>query len=167
MLVHLDMPHITLAALTCVLLSLAGGLFQGHDALQWFACLRRARWHLPGGVHFAAQALVYVLEAVILYRLLEAEIVPSLRVVALAAVLLLMVAAEGATAALLGLRSPEAGLSGTLGLLAPLTVAEIALWHADRVGALLLAPYCAWVLLYLVPWSVSLWHLNRGPADAG
>ena len=156
-----DFPHICMAAATCVLLSLAGGLFQNLAALQWLAGLRRARWHIPSAAQFVVQALVYFVEAVILYRLLEVQAVPGLRVVALAAVLVLMVAAEGAMAALLGLRSPEAGMAAHLVLLAPLTVAEIALWYVDRVGASLLLPYGLWVVLYLAPWAVSLCRLNR------
>ena len=161
---HLNLPHLGLAALTCMVLSLAGGLFQGGETLQWFAELRRARWHVPNAAHFFVQALAYLIEGVILYRLLESDIVPALRVVALATMLLMMIAAEGATAALLGLRSPEAGLAATLSFLAPLAAAEFTLWHADRFGAKLLLPYCAWVALYLVPWAVSVWRLNRiGP----
>ena len=164
---HLNVPHLALAAFTCMILSLAGGLFQGRETLQWFAELRRARWQLPNSAHFVVQALAYLIEGVILYRLLESEIVPALRVVALATMLLMMIAAEGATAALLGLRSAEAGLAATLSFLAPLAAAEFTLWHADRFGAKLLLPYCAWVVVYLVPWAVSVWRLNRAGSDYG
>lgn len=167
MTMHLSLPHVGMAALTCLLLSLAGGLFQTRAALQWFAGLRRARWHLPFASHFVVQALVYLIEGVVLYRLLESEVLPPMRVAALTALLLLMIAAEGASAALLGLRSVEAGMAATLALLAPLAVAEVTLWQVDPFGGWLMLPYCVWLVVYLTPWSVSLCRLNRtarGPA---
>ncbi len=161
---HLDLPHVALAALTCILLSLAGGMFQSREALAWLAGRRRAAWHLPSAVLFVVQALVYLIEGVILYRLLESDVVPSLRVVALGAMLVMMVAAEGVPSSLLALRSTAAGMAAALVFLAPLAVAELALWSIDHTSALLLVPYCAWVVLYVTPWAVSLHRLNRPDA---
>ncbi len=144
-------------------MAVLGTLLAGSALKEWFVRLNTPRWQLPMWAFISTGVVGYVLDGVILYRLLTVLQDAGGRVVALTALIVVMLYNELWNYAFIGLRSTYAGLVGVLAFLAPLTVLQVALAVYDRPSALLLMVYVVWVLAYDVPWSYALWRLNPDP----
>jgi tryptophan-rich sensory protein len=146
-----------------VAMAVLGTILAGSALREWFAQLKTPRWQLPMWAFITVGAVVYVLDAVILYRLLTLVQDADARVVALTALVVVMLYNELWNYAFIGLRSTYAGLVGVLGFLAPLAVLQVALAVYERTSGLLFLVYVVWVVAYDVPWSYTLWRLNPDP----
>jgi len=159
----LNLPALAVTVILCLAMALLGGLLTGNHLKGWFAELRTPRWQLPLWAFIGVGIVVYVLDAVIAYRLLTVLHDRAGRVVALTALVVVMLYNEVWNYAFLGLRSTFAGLLGVLAFLAPLAVLQVALAVYDRPSAVLLLVYVVWVIGYDVPWAYTLWRLNADP----
>jgi tryptophan-rich sensory protein len=159
----LDLTALAVAVALPIGMAVLGTVLAGSALKDWFAQLKTPRWQLPLWAFIGAGAVGYVLDAVILYRLLTVVHDADGRVVALAALVVVMLYNELWNYAFIGQRSTYAGWVGVLAFLAPLAVLQVALAVYDRPSALLLAVYVVWVLAYDVPWSYTLWRLNPDP----
>jgi len=144
----------------CVAMAVLGGLLAGNALKTWFANLVKPRFQIPMWLFYIVGAIVYIMDGIILYRLIEFVQVPQAKVVAITALLVVMLFNELWNYAFFGLRSTLAGFLGIIAFLAPLTILEIALLQYEILSGLLLLPYCAWVVLYNIPWARALWKLN-------
>lgn len=59
-----------------------------------------------------------------------------------------------------GRRDPRAGFLGIVVFSATLLALQRAV-ASDRPSVVALAPYTSWVFSYDLPWTYSLWRLNR------
>ena len=145
----------------CVVMALLGGILTGNSLNVWYRSLVKPWWQIPLWTFVSIGVIGYVMDAVILYRLLTAAGDTAGKVVALTAMIVVMVYNELWNYAFFGLRSTFAGFLGILAFLAPLTILQVALMVYDLPSALLLSVYVVWVILYDIPWAYTLWKLNR------
>src|SRR5437899_2990074 len=66
----LDLSALAVAVALPVAMAVLGTLLAGSALKEWFAQLKTPRWHLPMWAFISVGAVGYVLDAVILYRLL-------------------------------------------------------------------------------------------------
>jgi tryptophan-rich sensory protein len=151
----------------CLGLAVLGNLWVGDALKTWYPRLVKPRWLVPLWGFIVVALAVYVVEGVVLYRLLVHVEPPEGKAVAVTALVVLMVANEAWNYAFFGLRSTLAALVGIVAFLAPLIVLMVALFAYEPLSGWLMLPYCAWVV-YDVWWVHQLWLLNRGdPAAPG
>jgi tryptophan-rich sensory protein len=134
--------------------AVAGNVFVGREAQQWFRSLRWPRLMVPYPALIASGVVYYVVMAVVLYRALG-------RGDAVAVVLALVVLAgnEAWNVLWFGRRSLRGGFLGCVVFLVPLLALEVAVLE-DAVSALVLALYVLWVGYDLV-WLYQMWRLNE------
>jgi tryptophan-rich sensory protein len=156
----LDLIALAVAVAVPVGMAALGTVLAGSALKDWFVHLKGPRWQLPLWAFIAVGALGYLLDAVILYRLITVVDDPGGRVVALTALVVVMLYNELWNYACIGRRSTYAGWIGVLAFLAPLAILQVALAVYDRPSAVLILVYVVWVLAYDVPWSYALWRLN-------
>ena len=131
-----------------------GNAFVGREALTWFQGLRRPRMHLPMTGFYAVGALYYGIMGVVVRRSLLSEDSRSYRLA-----LVVLAANELWNAALFGRRSTRNGFFGILAFLLPVGLLQASVAR-DRVSAVTLGAYTAYVVAYDVPWAYRLWRLN-------
>jgi tryptophan-rich sensory protein len=152
---------LAIAVSVCLLLALLGNVWTGDALRTWYPGLVKPRLQAPLWAFIAVALVVYVLEGVVLYRLLVVVADPAGRLVAVTALLVVMASNEGWNYAFFGLRSTLAAWVGIVAFLAPLTTLMVALFAYEAVSGWLLLPYCLWVA-YDVWWVHQLWRLNPG-----
>jgi tryptophan-rich sensory protein len=158
-----DPVALALAVVLPLGMAVVGTVLAGSALKDWFVHLKGPRWQLPLWAFITVGALGYVLDAVILYRLMAVVDDPGGRVVALTALVVVMLYNELWNYAFIGRRSTYAGWIGVLAFLAPLAILQVALAVYDRPSAVLILIYFVWVLAYDVPWSYAMWRLNPDP----
>jgi tryptophan-rich sensory protein len=156
-----EVVPLVVSAAVCIALAVLGNLWVGDALKTWYPSLAKPRLLPPLWAFIAVAVAVYVVEGVVLYRLLVRVAPPEGKVVAVTALVVLMVCNEAWNYAFFGLRSTLAALVGIVGFLAPLTVLMVALFAYEPVSGWLMLPYCAWVV-YDVWWVHQLWRLNPG-----
>jgi tryptophan-rich sensory protein len=159
MMAGVELVPLLVAVSVCLLLAAAGNAWVGDALKTWYPGLVKPRLLAPLWAFIAVGVAVYVLEGVVLYRLLVFVLTPEGKVVAVTALLVVMVSNEAWNYAFFGMRSTLAALVGIVGFLAPLTVLMVALFAYEVVSGWLLLPYCLWVM-YDVGWVYQLWRLN-------
>jgi tryptophan-rich sensory protein/cytochrome c553 len=141
----------------CVVIAVLGNTFVG-EGLKWFNALAKPKVFPPMKLLYVVGIVVYIIDAVILYRALS--VIQEGRALVFALTLVVMVANELWNYLFFGLRSTFAGFMGIAVFLLPLTALQIALFRYDPFSAWLLLLYYAWVLYDLV-WTFALWRLHR------
>lgn len=147
------------SASVCIVLAVLGNLWVGDALTTWYPRLVKPRFLPPLWGFVAVGLAVYLIEGVVLYRLLVNVASLEGKVVAVTALVVLMVCNEAWNYAFFGLRSTLAALVGIVGYLAPLCILMVALFAYEPVSGWLMLPYCAWVV-YDVWWVHQLWRLN-------
>jgi len=144
----------------CVAMAVLGGVLTGNGLQTWYPSLLKPWFQIPLWAFIGVGIIGYLMDAIILYRLMTE--VPSLdgKVVTIAAMLILMLYNELWNGAFFRLRNTLVGLVGLLGFLAPLAMAQIALIVYDRLSAAILLIYVLWYVIYDVPWAYALWRIN-------
>jgi len=165
MLDGIDGARLALVGLTCLGLAVFGGVLAGDALRSWYPTLVKPRFQISTPLFIGVGIVVYVLEAVVLYRLIGLVDGSPGPTIALASLLVVMVYNELWNAALFRLRSVLAGWIGLLGFLAPLAILELALVLVDPPSAALMFVYLLWVVGYDVPWIYQLWRANRVAAE--
>jgi tryptophan-rich sensory protein len=151
---------VAVAAGICVGMAALGAAVTGTGVRTWYPTIRHPSFEPPLWGFVLIGMLVYLLEGIVLYRLLTNVDDRGGRVVAVAALVIVMLYNELWNAALFRLRSPFAAFIGLLGFLAPLGILEVALFVYEPASGWLMLVYVAWVLVYDVQWSYRLWRLN-------
>ena len=142
----------------CIVIAVLGNAFVG-EGLKWFKGLAKPKLLVPIGVFYIVGPVVYVIDAIILYRALG--VIQEGKVLIFVLIIIVMIANELWNYLFLGLRSTFAGFVGIIVFLLPLTVLQVALFRFDPFSAWLLLAYYAWVLYDLV-WTFALWQLYKG-----
>lgn len=141
----------------CVVVAVLGNAFVG-EGLRWFETLAKPKVFPPMKLFYVVGVLVYVIDALILYRALS--VLEEGNVLVFTLTLIVMIANELWNYLFFGLRSTFAGFVGIVIFLPPLTVLQLVLFRYDLFSAWLLVVYYLWVLYDLV-WTVALWQLHK------
>jgi translocator protein len=141
----------------CIVIAVLGNAFVG-EGLKWFKALAKPKVFPPMNLFYVVAALVYIIDAIILYRALS--IFQEGGVLVFTLTIVIMIANELWNYFFFGLRSTFAGFVGIVIFLLPLTVLQITLFRHDPVSAWLLLTYYIWVLYDLV-WTFALWQLHK------
>lgn len=159
------MEPIALAAAIGLSLVMAvfGTVLVGDSLKTWYPTIRHPRFEPPLWGFVLVGLVVYVIDAIVLYRLLVVIDDSAIRVVALATLVAVMLGNELWNAVLFRLRSPYRAMIGLFGFIVLLAVLVVALFLADVVSGWLMLGYLAWVVGFDVPWIMRLWQLNRLP----
>jgi tryptophan-rich sensory protein len=128
----LDLNALAFAVALPLAMAVFGPVLAGSGLRNWFPQLKAPRWQLPMWAFVSVGAVGYVLDAIIAYRLLTVVQQADGRVVALAALLVVMLYNELWNYAFIVRRSTHAGFIGMLAFLAPLAVLQVDLWVYDR-----------------------------------
>jgi tryptophan-rich sensory protein len=138
--------------------ALVGGLLVGDALTDWFQDLEQPRYALPLWGWAIVGGLYYVMTTALLYSALTRQ-PPSRKAVLLSMTILMMAGNEAWNFLLFGLESTLAGLVGLIAFAVYVAVLFVVSMRMDRVAALLLSPYVAW-LGYDLWWTYELWSLN-------
>jgi tryptophan-rich sensory protein len=144
----------------CIAMAILGGILTGNGLQTWYATLAKPWFQIPLWAFIGVGIIGYLMDAIILYRLMTNVLSLDGKVVTIAAMLILMLYNELWNGAFFRLRNTLVGLVGLLGFLAPLAMAQVALIIYDRLSAGILLIYVLWYLIYDVPWAYALWRLN-------
>lgn len=154
-----EIVPLIVSATVCISLAVLGSVWVGDALETWYPGLAKPQFLPPAWAFIAIGIAVYVVEGVVLYRLLVHVVPLEGKVVAGTALVTLMVCNEAWNYAFFGLRSTLAALVGMVGFLAPLIVLMVALFAYDPVSGWLMVPYCA-LVGYEIWWIHRLWCLN-------
>jgi tryptophan-rich sensory protein len=148
------------AAGICLGMAALGSATTGSGLRTWYPTIHHPRFEPPLWGFALIGIVVYILDGVVLYRLLTVVDDRANQVVAITTLVVVMLYNELWNAVLFRLRSPLAAFIGLLGFLAPLGILEVVLFAYEPTSGWLMMIYVAWVLAYDVPWSYRLWRLN-------
>jgi tryptophan-rich sensory protein len=144
-------------------MAVLGTVLAGDSLKTWYPTIRHPRFEPPLWGFVLVGLIVYVIDAIILYRLFAVVGDSGIRVSAIGALLVVMLGNELWNALLFRLRSPYAAMIGLVGFIGLLGVLVVTLFLADAISGWLMLAYLAWVVGFDVPWIVRLWQLNRVP----
>lgn len=149
-----------LALLICVGAAVLEGKLAGRGVRARFAELRLPRYSPPLTVWFLIGGAYYIICFAILYRLLATDQVSRSHALAFILLLILMAVNAGWGFLFFRLKNLRASFLAFVpyGIVTLLLVVTLA--TTDRVSALLLAPYLAY-LGYALWWAHGVWVLNR------
>jgi benzodiazapine receptor len=156
----LDIGALAIAVGVALSMAIFGTVLSGDALRTWYPSIRHPSWEPPIWGWVVVGLIAYVLEGIVLYRLLAVATDGSGRAVAITGLLVVMLANELWNATLFRLRSPRTAFLSLLGFLALLLGLEAILALVDPTSALILLPYVVWVAAYDVQWSYRLWRLN-------
>lgn len=140
----------------CVAPAAAGALFRPGD---WYAGLKKPRWTPPDWLFPVIWAFLYVAMAVAAARIAALPLTGQ----ALGLWTVQITINTLWSGVFFGLRKMALGGIVIAALWLALAATIVAFWAHDRIAALLLAPYLAWVTLALAL-NLSVWWLNRKTA---
>ncbi len=109
----------------------------------WYASLAKPSFTPPNAVFGPVWTILYVMMAVAVWRVGATADPARTRAVAVFVVQLALNAIWSPV--FFGLEAPRLGLAVIIMLLVALTATLVMFWRIDRLAALLLAPYLAWV----------------------
>jgi translocator protein len=147
----------------CIVIAVLGNAFIS-EGLEWFKALAKPKVFPRMRLFYVVGVLVYLVDAVILYRALS--VLEEGKVFIFTLTLVVMVANELWNYLFFGLRSTFAGFIGIAIFVLPLTALQIALFRYDLFSAWLLLLYYVWVLYDLV-WTFALWQFHRKGRHSG
>jgi tryptophan-rich sensory protein len=125
----------------------------------WLESLRKPRFYLPLWIWIVVGGLTYLLQGIIVYRLLK---LPrnALDMIALAVLAILMAANVAYNLVLARTRSPRLLYIGVIWFLPPLVALQVLLVWVDWLAAILNLIYVIWVIGYDLPIMRTLWKMN-------
>ena len=151
---------LVVAVVWCAAMAALGGVLAGRGGVEWFRSLRRPRMRIPMPAWCVVAALVYLMDGVIIYRLISFDMPREGRIVCLTAMGAAMVFAEFWNYLFFGLRSPLAAFAGLTAYVPTLFILQTALFLFEPVAAWVLLPYVVYTLAYSMPWALRLSKLN-------
>lgn len=148
-----------IAVLPVVAASVAGGLVTRPNIPTWYAGLAKPSFSPPNWLFAPVWTTLYAMMAYALWRILS---LPKSHPGRMGAVILFFVQLALNSAwsfAFFGAQSPLLGLVVIAALIVAILATIAAFWKLDRVAALLLAPYLAWVC-FATLLNGSIWQMN-------
>jgi len=139
--------------------ALSGAFFRPGE---WYRGLAKPRWNPPDWLFGPAWAVLYTMIAVagwLVWR--EHGVFGAAAALAAYGVQLLLNAAWSAI--FFGLRRPELAFAELVVFWVAILVTVVLFWPLQRIAALLLLPYLAWVAFAGVL-NLTLWRMNAGRA---
>jgi tryptophan-rich sensory protein len=154
-------PWAALVAVVAVTLTSAlGSLTTGPNIPTWYAQIDKPWFTPPNWVFPVAWTTLFAMMACSFFRVLRVEAGAPGRARAIALFVAQLVFNAGWSFAFFGARSPLAGLFVVAALWLSIAATMAAFRPLDRIAALLLAPYLAWVSFAAVL-NATIWALNR------
>ncbi len=151
--------RLLIAVLPVAAVSVAGGLVTKPNIPAWYAGLAKPGFTPPNWLFAPVWTTLYILMAYALWRILSLPRSLPGRTAAVTAFFVQLALNCLWSFAFFGARSPLAGLVVIAALLAAILATIHAFWRLDRVAALLLVPYLAWVT-YATALTAAVWRLN-------
>ena len=142
-----------------VLVAVSASLVTRPNIPTWYAGLVKPAFTPPNWLFPVAWTLLYAMMALAVWRILRLPRSHPGRSSAVAAFFTQLALNGLWSFAFFGARSPLAGLVVILALVGAILVTIRAFWGLDRMAALLLAPYLAWVV-YATILNGTIWRLN-------
>ena len=140
-----------------------GAVLAGDSLKTWYPTIRHPRFEPPLWGFVLVGLIVYVIDAIVLYRLLAVVENSGIQTAAIVALLVVMLGNELWNALLFRMRSPYAAMIGLVAFIGLLGLLVVTLFLTDVLSGWLMLAYLAWVVGFDVPWIVRLWQLNRIP----
>ncbi|WP_134500519.1 TspO/MBR family protein [Microvirga pakistanensis] len=147
------------AVLPVVAVAVAGSLVTEPSIPTWYAGLEKPDFTPPNWAFPVAWTLLYALMAVALWRILSLPAHRPGRSGAIMAFFVQLALNCLWSFAFFGAHSLVAGLIVILALIVAILATIRAFWPLDRLAALLLVPYLAWVL-FATALNGAIWQLN-------
>ena len=141
------------------LVAVSASLVTRPNIPTWYAGLAKPAFTPPNGLFPVAWTLLYAMMALAVWRILALPRDRPGRSAAVAAFFAQLALNGLWSFAFFGARSPLAGLAVILALVAAILATMRLFWRLDRMAALLLAPYLAWVA-YATVLNEAIWRLN-------
>ena len=146
-------------AALCVVMATAEGMLTSRSFVAWLGSLKHPRWYAPMSVWVVAAFVIYAIQGVIAYRLIEWSD-PVLGKISLLLLVIVMSANVAYNVVLDRTRNLASGYRGLLWFAFVLGLLQLSLFLSDPVSAALNLVYVAWVVLYDVPLMRALVRLN-------
>jgi translocator protein len=152
--------HLALSTLPIIATSLAGNAVTMPKIQGWYATIVKPSFNPPNWLFGPVWTLLFLMMAYAVYRIWRLEAQTPGRSAALVTFYLQLALNFGWSLAFFGMESPLLGLVVIAPFLALIIVTIVQFRPLDRMAALLLVPYAAWVSFATVL-NISLWWLNR------
>ena len=147
------------AVLPVVAVAVSASLITQPNIPTWYAGLEKPGFTPPNWAFPVAWTLLYAMMAYALWRILSLPKDRPSRSAAIVAFFVQLALNGLWSFAFFGGRSPGAGLVVIAALIVAIGAAIRTFWRLDRVAALLLVPYLAWVA-YATLLNGTIWRLN-------
>jgi tryptophan-rich sensory protein len=148
-----------LAVLPIVAVAVAGSLVTNPNIPGWYAGLKKPGFTPPNWAFPVAWTLLYALMAYALWRILSLPKNLPGRAAAITAFFVQLALNSLWSFVFFGAHSPMGGLVVIVALIVAILVTMRAFWLLDRVAALVLVPYLAWVA-FATALNGAVWQLN-------
>jgi tryptophan-rich sensory protein len=148
-----------LAVLPVVAVAVAGSLVTNPNIPGWYVGLEKPGFTPPNWAFPVAWTLLYALMAYALWRILSLPKNLPERTTAITTFFVQLALNSLWSFVFFGAHSPIAGLLVIVALIVAILATMRAFWPLDRVAALLLVPYLAWVT-FATALNGAIWQLN-------
>lgn len=142
--------------------SALGGLATASSVSSWYPTLTKPSWNPPAAVFAPVWTTLYVLMAIVGWRIWRQLKIPALRPAAravLTAFFLQLVLNAVWSVLFFGLRRPDLAFIEIVALWCALFWLQVRLSRLDRVAAWLWLPYLMWVS-FATALNFAIWRLN-------
>jgi len=153
------LPRLLVAVLPVVAVAMSASKVTQSNIPSWYAGLQKPGFTPPNWAFPVVWTLLYAMMAYGLWRILSLPANRPGRSAAIVAFFVQLVLNGLWSFAFFGAQSPLAGLVVIAALIAAILVTIAAFWRLDRIAALLLVPYLAWVS-YATLLNGTIWRLN-------
>lgn len=153
------MPRALLAAVPVAAAAVLGSLATAPNIPTWYVDLAKPGFTPPNWVFGPVWTVLYIAMAYAAWRILSHSPERPRRTAALRMFFVQLALNAAWSWAFFGARSPVAGLVVIVLLETAVIATAVLVWHLDRVAALLLVPYAAWVA-YATALNFAIWRMN-------
>ncbi|MCG7393585.1 tryptophan-rich sensory protein [Microvirga sp. ACRRW] len=151
--------RLLIAVVPVVAVSFAGSLVTRAKIPTWYAGLAKPGFSPPNWLFAPVWTTLYAMMAYALWRILSLPRSMPGRTGAVVLFFVQLALNSAWSFAFFGAQSPLLGLVVIAALIVAILATILAFWKLDRIAALLLAPYLAWVC-FATLLNGSIWQLN-------
>jgi translocator protein len=148
-----------IAVLPVIAVSAVGGLVTRPNIPTWYAALAKPGFTPPNWLFAPVWTTLYAMMAYAVWRILSLPKSTPGRTAAITAFFAQLALNLLWSCVFFGAQSPLGGLLVIAALIVTIVATIRAFWPLDRLAALLLVPYLAWVL-YATALNAAIWQLN-------
>lgn len=153
------LPRFLVSVLPVVAVALSASLITQPNIPTWYASLQKPDFTPPNWAFPVAWTALYAMMAYALWRILSLPQNRPGRSAAIVAFFVQLVLNGLWSFAFFGGQSPIAGLVVIAALIVAILATVHAFWPLDRIAALMLVPYLAWVT-FATALNAAVWRLN-------